>query len=47
MGKPVITTKLPGIMKEFGNNNGVIYVDKLEDVIEKASVALDKMMELS
>ena len=36
MGKPVITTKLPGIMKEFGNNNGVIYVDKPGDVIEKA-----------
>jgi len=36
MGKPVITTKLPGIMKEFGEDNGVIYVDKPEDVIYKA-----------
>ncbi|MCD6101424.1 MAG: glycosyltransferase family 4 protein [Candidatus Marinimicrobia bacterium] len=36
MAKPVITTKLPGIMKEFGNDNGVIYVDKPEDVLEKA-----------
>ena len=36
MGKPVITTKLPGVMKEFGNDHGVIYVDKTEDVLKKA-----------
>lgn len=36
MGKPVITTTLPGIMKEFGNDNGIIYVDKPEDVLKKA-----------
>ncbi len=36
VGKPVISTKLPGVMKEFGENNGVVYVDKPEDVIEKA-----------
>jgi len=36
MEKPVIATKLPGIMKEFGEGNGVIYVDRPEDVIEKA-----------
>ena len=35
MGKPVITTKLPGIMKEFGDGHGVIYVDKPEDVLKK------------
>ena len=35
-GKPVIATKLPGIMKEFGKDNGVIYVDRPEDVLEKA-----------
>jgi glycosyltransferase involved in cell wall biosynthesis len=34
-GKPVIATKLPGIMKEFGKGNGVIYVEKPEDVLEK------------
>jgi glycosyltransferase involved in cell wall biosynthesis len=34
MHKPVITTKLPGVMKEFGENNGVIYVDRPEDVID-------------
>ena len=36
MGKTVITTKLPGIMKEFGEDNGVIYVDKPEDALKKA-----------
>lgn len=33
MHKPVIATKLPGVMREFGENNGVIYVDRPEDVI--------------
>ena len=36
MGKPVITTKLPGVMKEFGEGNGVVYVDKPEDALWKA-----------
>jgi glycosyltransferase involved in cell wall biosynthesis len=36
MGKPIIATKLPGVMKEFGNGHGVIYVDKTEDVLKKA-----------
>lgn len=36
MRKPVITTKLPGVMKEFGDNNGVIYVDGPQDIIPKA-----------
>jgi len=36
MKKPVISTKLPGVMKEFGEDNGVIYVDKPEDVVAKA-----------
>lgn len=34
MQKPVITTKLPGVMKEFGKNNGVIYVETPNEVIE-------------
>lgn len=34
--KPVITTKLPGVMKEFGEGNGVVYIDRPEDVVEKA-----------
>ncbi len=36
MGKSVIATKLPGVMKEFGHNNGVLYVDKPEDTVKKA-----------
>ena len=36
MEKTVITTKLPGVMKEFGIDNGVIYVDKPKDVLKKA-----------
>ena len=36
MGKPVITTKLPCVMKEFGEGNGVIYVNKPEEVLKKA-----------
>ena len=36
MGKLVITTKLPGVMKEFGEDHGVVYVDKPEDALWKA-----------
>ena len=41
MGKPVITTKLPGIIKEFGKDHGVIYVDKPEDALKKAVELID------
>ena len=37
MGKPVIATRLPGIVKEFGFDSGVCYVDRAEDVVRKAS----------
>ncbi len=37
MKKPVIATRLPGVMKEFGEDNGVVYIDKPEDVIIKAT----------
>lgn len=36
MKKPVISTKLPGVMKEFGENNGIVYVDNPEQIISKA-----------
>ncbi len=36
MKKPVLVTRLPGVMREFGNGNGVIYVERPEDVIGKA-----------
>ena len=36
MKKPVIATRLPGVMKEFGEGNGVVYIDKPEDAGAKA-----------
>ncbi|MBI2852123.1 MAG: glycosyltransferase family 4 protein [Chloroflexi bacterium] len=36
MGKPMIATRLPGVMKEFGEGNGVVYVDRPEDAVDKA-----------
>ncbi len=40
MGKPVISTELPGVMKEFGNDSGVIYVQNPEDVVVKATALI-------
>ena len=34
--KLVITTKLPGIMKEFDHNNGIIYVNDQKEIIDTA-----------
>ncbi len=34
--KPVIATRIYGIVKEFGDNNGVLYVDVPEDVLKHA-----------
>lgn len=36
MGKPIISTRLPGIMKEFGEDNGIVYIDRPEDTVAKA-----------
>ena len=36
MRKCVIATRLPGVMKEFGEDNGVVYIDRPEDAVEKA-----------
>jgi glycosyltransferase involved in cell wall biosynthesis len=36
MQKPVIATRLPGVLKEFGEGNGIVYVNRPEDVIPKA-----------
>jgi glycosyltransferase involved in cell wall biosynthesis len=36
MKKPVIATRLPGLVKEFGEGNGVVYIDRPEDAVEKA-----------
>jgi glycosyltransferase involved in cell wall biosynthesis len=37
MCKPVITTKLPGIMMEFGEGNGIYYVNRPEDVLSEVN----------
>lgn len=39
---PVITTKLPGIMEEFKEGSGVIYVDKSKDVFKKSVELFEK-----
>jgi glycosyltransferase involved in cell wall biosynthesis len=36
MGKPVISTDLPGVRREFGDDNGVVYVSRPEDTISEA-----------
>jgi len=41
LAKPVISTNLPGVRKEFGEDNGVVYVERPEDVMPKA-IALVK-----
>jgi glycosyltransferase involved in cell wall biosynthesis len=42
MKKPVIASRLPGVMKEFGEGNGVVYIDKPEDAIRKALELVEK-----
>lgn len=34
MKKPVIATRLPGLVAEFGERNGLVYIDKPEDVLK-------------
>lgn len=38
-GKPVIATRLPGLMKEFGEGNGIVYVRESKEVL-KAGIEL-------
>ncbi|RBQ23788.1 D-inositol-3-phosphate glycosyltransferase [Candidatus Methanobinarius endosymbioticus] len=42
MRKVVIATKLPGIYKEFGEGNGIEYVNNAEEVLAKVQTILDK-----
>lgn len=37
MAKPVVSTRLPGVMREFGEDNGVVYISQPEDAIKKAT----------
>jgi glycosyltransferase involved in cell wall biosynthesis len=36
MAKPVISTRLPGVLAEFGNDNGIVFVNNPEQIVEKA-----------
>jgi glycosyltransferase involved in cell wall biosynthesis len=36
MGKPVIATRLHGLVREFGDDNGVLWIDRPEDTLQKA-----------
>lgn len=43
MGKPTIATKLYGMVKEFGDSNGVLYADDPIDVLKKAIDLTEKL----
>jgi glycosyltransferase involved in cell wall biosynthesis len=45
MGKPVISTKLNGVMKEFEAGNGVMYVEKPETVVAQAAALTRSQLE--
>jgi glycosyltransferase involved in cell wall biosynthesis len=36
MGKPVIATRLNGVQREFGDDHGVLWIDRPEDALRKA-----------
>jgi glycosyltransferase involved in cell wall biosynthesis len=36
MEKPVIATRLPGVVNEFGEDNGVVYIDEPEEAVARA-----------
>ncbi|MCX7912064.1 MAG: glycosyltransferase [Dehalococcoidales bacterium] len=36
MGKPVIATRLPGVLREFGTDNGIVYVSRPKEVLTRA-----------
>ena len=40
IGKPVIATRLSGIVKEFNTDNGVIYIDRPGDTLRTADMLL-------
>ena len=36
IAKPVVSTRLPGVVREFGKDNGVVYISRPEDAVKKA-----------
>jgi glycosyltransferase involved in cell wall biosynthesis len=45
-GKPVISTRLEGVVKEFGYNNGIIYIEEPIEVFKTVNEILDKNDEI-
>ena len=41
MEKVVIATELPGLSKEFGYGNGIVYIKKASEVLDKARAIID------
>jgi len=41
-GRPVITTRLPGLVREFGDGHGVVYVDDPHQVVSTALQLADR-----
>ncbi len=46
MKKPVLCNSLPGVVLEFGKNNGIIYAKNQKDLIEKISYLIPRKNEL-
>ena len=46
-GKPVISTKLHGVFKEFGENNGIVYINNPLEVFNKISIILKNYQNIS
>ncbi|QHN06252.1 glycosyltransferase family 4 protein [Methanothermobacter sp. THM-1] len=45
MAKPVIATRLPGIVMEFGEGNGIHYIERPEETLEVASGLAGRLRE--
>ena len=46
MKKPVIATKLPGLMAEFGERNGLVYINRPEEVLDVVQTRLRNKREI-
>ncbi|WP_455645983.1 glycosyltransferase [Methanosphaera sp.] len=46
MKKPVIATKLPGLVAEFGEQNGLVYINQAEEVLELVNEKFNNKREI-
>jgi glycosyltransferase involved in cell wall biosynthesis len=42
MGNPVIATRLPGIEKEFGDDNGIIFINNSNETVNRSLELIEK-----